>query len=254
MNYNRLIIIGDVHGRSFWRDAVKRNPDGRFIFLGDYLDPYPDEGYTDEDAFQSLEDIISFKKEHPDNVTLLWGNHDLHYLYPEIMGSRYDIDHAERNAHMFWDNQSLFQMAYEVNAGGKHFLFSHAGIGRQWISSNFPKLDDGDITAELMNDLVGYPEFMKALEDVSILRGGDKKYGSMIWADPRELIKEENHLHGVIQVFGHTQMDMPFNYDDRLYCLDCRKAFYLDMKEGGIYYLSYDERITKNDINVINTI
>jgi hypothetical protein len=248
MNDNRLIIIGDVHGRTFWRDAVRRNPDGRFIFLGDFLDPYPDEGYIDEEVFKGLEDIIQFKKDNPDRVILLWENHDLHYLYPEYMGSRYDFDHAERNAHMFWDNQSLFQMAYEVNAGGKHFLFSHAGIGRQWISSNFPKLDDGDITAELMNNLVGYPEFMKALEDVSLFRGGDKKYGSMIWADPRDIIKEENHLHGVIQVFGHTQMDMPFNYDDKVYCLDCRQAFYLDLDAGGIYYLRGNERIGRSRI------
>ena len=43
MSNRKLIIIPDVHGRSFWRDAVKRNPGAEFIFLGDYLDPYPDE-------------------------------------------------------------------------------------------------------------------------------------------------------------------------------------------------------------------
>ena len=36
----RLIIIPDVHGRDFWRKAVCENPDGEFVFLGDYLDPY----------------------------------------------------------------------------------------------------------------------------------------------------------------------------------------------------------------------
>ena len=246
MTNRKLIIIPDVHGRSFWRDTVKRNPGEEFIFLGDYLDPYPDEGYSDEDAFRCLEDIISFKKEKPDRVTLLWGNHDLHYLYPEMMGSRFDIDNAIRNAHKFWDNQELFKMAYGVQAGGKRFLFSHAGIGRGWIASNFPRLEDKDITAELLNDLVGYPEFMTALEDVSIYRKGNKKYGSMIWADPRELLKEENRLKGVVQVFGHTQMDRPFNYEDILYCLDCRQAFYLNRNDGDIYYLRYDERVTRS--------
>ena len=246
MTNRKLIIIPDVHGRSFWRDTVKRNPGEEFIFLGDYLDPYPDEGYSDEDAFRCLEDIISFKKENPDRVTLLWGNHDLHYLYPEMMGSRFDIDNAIRNSHMFWDNQTLFKMAYEVQAGGKRYLFSHAGIGRGWIDANFPRLEDEDITAELLNDLVGYPEFMSALEDVSIYRKGNKKYGSMIWADPRELLKEENRLKGVVQVFGHTQMDMPYNYEDILYCLDFRQAFYLNRNDGDIYYLRYDERVTRS--------
>ena len=54
MNNRKLIIIPDVHGRSFWRDAVKRNPGAEFIFLGDYLDPYPDEGYTDEEVIKGL--------------------------------------------------------------------------------------------------------------------------------------------------------------------------------------------------------
>ena len=240
-NYSKLIIIGDVHGRTFWRDAVQRNPCGKFIFLGDYLDPYPKEEMSDKDAFQGLEDIINFKKEHPDMVTLLWGNHDLHYLYPEYMGSRYDFDHAERNAHLFWDNQSLFQMAYDVRVGDKKYLFSHAGVGRMWVLSHFPNLADEDITANLLNDLVGYHEFMSALGDVSRYRGGKKEYGSMIWADPRELIEEENRLSGVIQVFGHTQLDMPINYEDWLYCLDCRQAFFLNLKEGGIYCLQDNE-------------
>ena len=79
---DRLIIIPDVHGRRFWRDAVKEHPDGNFIFLGDYLDPYPSEEIEDKEAVQGLRDIIQFKKDHPEKVILLWGNHDLHYLYP----------------------------------------------------------------------------------------------------------------------------------------------------------------------------
>ena len=243
MNDNRLIIIGDVHGRSFWRYAVQRNPEGKFIFLGDDLDPYPEEGYTNEDAFQGLEDIISFKKEHPDNVTLLWGNHDLHYLYPEMMGSRFDIDNAVRNAHMFFDNQELFQMAYEVQAGGKRFLFSHAGICRGWVSANFPRLEDDDITAEMMNNLVCYPEFMSALGDVSIYRGGDKKYGSMIWADLEDLIMVENLLPDIIQIVGHTKLNEPLNYEDKIYFLDCWSALYLDLDDGYVYSLRGDYRI-----------
>ncbi len=237
MNSGKLIIIPDVHGRSFWRDAVKRNPGAEFIFLGDYLDPYPDEGYTDEEAFKGLEDIISFKKENPDRVTLIWGNHDLHYLYPEMMGSRFDIDNAVRNAHKFWDNQELFKMAYEVKAGGKRFLFSHAGICRGWVSTNFPRLEDEDITAELMNDLVGHQEFMSALGDISFDRGGDKPCGSMVWADLRDHLKEDNNIPGMIQVFGHTQMEVPVNYQDKFYCLDCRQAFCLDLEDGQIYEL-----------------
>ena len=60
---NKLIIIPDVHGREFWRKAAYENPDGEFLFLGDYLDPYELEGISEAEAFRGLEDIIGFKKE-----------------------------------------------------------------------------------------------------------------------------------------------------------------------------------------------
>ena len=231
----QVIIIPDVHGRSFWREVVEREPKGFFVFLGDYLDPYPYEGITEEDAFEGLKDIIKFKEENEERVTLLWGNHDLHYLYPELMGSRYDIEHAERNAHFFWDHQTLFKMAYETCAGGERFLFSHAGIGKQWLLSNFPFLKEEEITAELFNDLVGYPPFMSSLGDYSMYRGGDKEYGSMIWADVNEHCEQKNLLPGIVQIFGHTQMEGPFHFNDQAYCLDCRQAFILESEDGTIH-------------------
>lgn len=230
----KLLIIPDVHGRPFWREAVSAHKGMETIFLGDYLDPYEDEGISEEEAFEGLKDIIRFKEDHPDTVTLLWGNHDLHYLYPELIGSRYDIEHAERNAHYFWDHQNLFKMAYETTAGGKRFLFSHAGVGLSWIQYNFPTLPKEEITAELLNDLVGYPDFMSALGDISMYRGGDKPFGSMIWADIMEHGAKSNHLEGVVQVFGHTQVNRPLNYRNEFFCLDCKQAFIFIHSAGTI--------------------
>lgn len=44
------LIIPDVHGRDFWKDAANRFP-GNIVFLGDYLDPYPLEGISPDEAF-----------------------------------------------------------------------------------------------------------------------------------------------------------------------------------------------------------
>ena len=41
---NDLLIIPDVHGREFWKDAVEEYPNLPVIFLGDYMDPYSYEG------------------------------------------------------------------------------------------------------------------------------------------------------------------------------------------------------------------
>jgi hypothetical protein len=47
--------------------------------------------------------------------------------------------------------------------------------------------------------------------------------------------EDENRLPGIVQVFGHTRMGMPFNYENRIYCLDCKRAFFLHNPDGRIY-------------------
>lgn len=60
---NKVIIVPDVHGRTFWRLAKEKVDEvDKIVFLGDYLDPYPAEGITTEDAIKEFEEIIEFKK------------------------------------------------------------------------------------------------------------------------------------------------------------------------------------------------
>ena len=70
-----MIVIPDVHGRTFWKDAVKNKENEEIIFEGDYLDPYPNENIPPGNALENFKEIIEFKKQHPDNVILLVGNH-----------------------------------------------------------------------------------------------------------------------------------------------------------------------------------
>ena len=80
------LVVPDVHGRAFWKDAKNAitNVD-KVIFLGDYLDPYRHEGITFEDAVMEFEDILAFKEDYPDKVVLLLGNHEiLNLLYFNI--------------------------------------------------------------------------------------------------------------------------------------------------------------------------
>lgn len=39
-----FVAIGDIHGRTSWKELVNENPNSIFIFTGDYLDPYEAEG------------------------------------------------------------------------------------------------------------------------------------------------------------------------------------------------------------------
>ena len=240
MNDSRsLIIVPDVHGRDFWKETVKGHPEAFIIFLGDYLDPYPSEGFSMDDALRGLNEIIALKKSNPDRVVLLWGNHDLHYLYPEIMGTRYDLDRGPEIAKILYRNQDLFQICVEGDAGGKRFLFSHAGICCGWLETYFPDIDCGDITPDKINALVLREDFEKAFAAVSLFRGGDELVGSPVWADVCEHLVELNRLPGnVVQVFGHTKMTEPLNIDGKIYCLDCQRCFTLDLETGVIETIS----------------
>jgi len=78
----KVLIIPDVHGREFWREPVKEvleNTDARIVFLGDYLDCYPNEfkyGFDfKEHSINNFIEIINLKKENKDRVNLLLGNH-----------------------------------------------------------------------------------------------------------------------------------------------------------------------------------
>ena len=73
----KMLILPDIHARPFWKDAGERHSDdvSKIVFLGDYLDPYPWEGFTRKDAIRNFQEIIDFKTENKDKVILLLGNH-----------------------------------------------------------------------------------------------------------------------------------------------------------------------------------
>ena len=122
-----LIIIPDVHGLPFWESPSETYRQANFVFLGDYLDPYPEDMVKDREAFDGLVDIVDFKRKNTDRVTLLLGNHDLHYLSDVLSrGSRFDEENEERNRRFFNQNRDCFQIAYETLIKGRRYLFTHA--------------------------------------------------------------------------------------------------------------------------------
>ena len=227
------IIIPDLHGREFWRGAVKdMGESDHVVFLGDYMDPYEDDWIYWSDAFKSLQDIIAFKKAHPGQVTLLYGNHDLHYLFPALKGSRFNMYQAHKLHSVFSENADAFQMAFEHQIDDRRYLFTHAGVSRMWLETHrniFGYPDE--VTADTFNRLSFTDDFVKALADVSSWRGGSAKAGSLIWADAREFEWPGSMLPGIIQIFGHTRLDEGAKVmDGNAWCLDCQRAFYLDRK------------------------
>lgn len=234
---SKWIIIPDVHGRQFWRSAVRGHEEEKIIFLGDYVDPYAWEEILPGEAFKELRDIIAFKEEHPDNVVLLLGNHDLGYLDPSICTCRRDSYRVEKIGREFEDNLDLFDIVHIEDVDGGKVLFSHAGIAENWIKHRSKLVGKmNGFRPEHLNEMLhgnqdDRERLFLALADVSWYRGGLDKVGSPVWADVEEYLNGERLLGGYLHIFGHTLHEgSPINVRNYGYCLDCARAFILDLE------------------------
>ena len=249
-NYG-ILVIPDVHGRDFWIEPVQQtleNTDARIVFLGDFCDPYPTEFEKGFDyrkkAIEGLREIIEMKKQFPDRITLLLGNHDS-YMFNEgknICDCR--TDHRNYNAiqKLFQDNKNLFQLADEATINGCHFIFSHAGIHKGYVKFAFPdeyeSIDDNNVVAYFNNAYFAEePRLIRSLGMYDNYRGwGGYDYGSIVWADIHSWFpRQENDGYGDYQVVGHTQLVHGSGgfMNDKIADLDSAEAFVIT-DEGEI--------------------
>lgn len=254
---SKILCIPDIHCRKFWREIIKNNESkvDKIIFLGDYLDPYPEEimmapelmecnnFYDYENLIKMLEDIVSLKKNNPDKYVLLTGNHTDSYIWSKFhAATRTDYKNWEKYHKFFSQNLDLFNFVWIEN----NVIFSHAGISEGWATAVAVELS---LTINLNNPVKSIARYLsnidllnildkkliKLLGDISHYRGGDSYYGSCEWADLREhvnMIESKTSIvpkgeEGIFQVFGHTQLKEPL-INDKWACLDCRKGFIID--------------------------
>ena len=221
---SKILIVPDVHGRAFWHRAMELvDQVDQIVFLGDYLDPYSHEGISFDLALEEFNKILEFKKEYPDLITLLVGNHDMHYIIKDFMDcSRRNMDMLDQLHKLYNSNLDLFNLIHIED----DWLFSHAGVYKGWM-------DKYEFTLEDLNLKTFLGSHWPALEDLSMYRGGYNFVGSCIWADIRESVKNEL-FPGYKQVVGHTQLnDKPY-ITDKIACVDVRRCFILDTITGKI--------------------
>jgi hypothetical protein len=221
---NEILIVPDIHGRKFWEPALDYR--GEVIFLGDYVDPYACEGFVEEDAYQGLLKIIDFKKQNSDRVTLLVGNHELHYYDGDFRASRFSAKYYARyHALLTGETTSgLFQVCRQID----NYLFIHAGITKLWYDAHQDELKkfDGSLEQQINNLFVINKE---AFFEISSFRGGYHDAGSPLWADIHEHFSEKEHFDdNIIQIIGHTQLlcDEP-QVKGKIRLLDNRQLYIL---------------------------
>ena len=212
-------IIGDIHGRSCWKNLVRENSVN--IFVGDYFDSY--EYFSPAEQMYNFQDIIAFKHQRPETV-LLYGNHDLHYLITSEHYSRYDPIAAPEYRHALMENKSFFYgIAYPIE---EIALVTHAGVTKEWYEKYFGSYQSESLAevAQKINEL--WNQHMQAFTfDANASEWGDH-YGtspthSPIWIRPDVLVKHDLFNGTIKQIIGHTQTEAGVMKDHNLVCVDC---------------------------------
>lgn len=251
---SKIGICGDVHGRQFWKVFKDRVDEfEKIVFLGDYVAPYQHEGITNKQAIETFKEVVEFKKENPDKVVLLLGNHDGSYFNTKICECRTDYRNWNWLNNFYMENIKLFDLCWETKIGDKRYFFSHAGVRKgwfdKWVKNDWFKWDGEELPPDwLFNNMLhaAYDNYNQtaankletSLAVYSYYRGWDgAENGSMVWADIREYAKGEtleNDYENIVFVCGHTQLENEAIIKDWVMDLDCRKPFILDKETGKV--------------------
>lgn len=224
----RIIILGDIHGRTWWKDILDKEQYDLVVFLGDYVSTHQD--ISSEAQIENLKNILDFKEANPDKVILLRGNHDLDHLgywWSECSGHFRDVgewlSQEENRVRFLKDTQWIY--LYKPS----NLLFSHAGISKTWIKiagcliQNINKLEP----SELFGFCAG--------EDNPYDCYGDSIYQPCVWIRPSSLISDIYSGKKYTQIVGHTTFNSIIHYktkDCNIYFCDCNLQEYLVFDDG----------------------
>ncbi|MFA5395492.1 MAG: metallophosphoesterase [Methanogenium sp.] len=229
----KILVIGDIHGRSNWKfkgDIIHlvKFPNlatdyDKYIFLGDYTDSFTE---TNAVILHNLKEIIQLKKNYPDKVILLLGNHDLQYMfnYKEHGCSGYRPEMYQELHQIFNENKDLFLPAYQI----QNYLFTHAGVTTTWIRKRL--YEDESLLNLSIYDIINklFKDYDKRLFDVGRCRGGYYLSGGPFWADKYE--SSNAILPNYHQVVGHH----PVNVAGETITLDDNSSItYVDDNKTG---------------------
>lgn len=250
MEYNKLYICGDIHGRDFYKPLLNVK-DFPIIFLGDYLDPYSYEEITDKHAIENFEEIIDFAKSN-DNVTLLAGNHCESWIWSPMGFERTNVKYWNKLHELYRDNIKLFKPCLKKYG----VLFTHAGVSKGWIDMINRDFESKESSFRLTQDNIDVyirNEFEKELEFDTVVqhmwdsylyspifcigqaRCGDALYGGPFWSDFSNEYWDPDGWN-LIQIFGHTQRQITgtLGINGNGYCIDSRAFFKYDIENQTI--------------------
>lgn len=228
----KIVVLGDIHGRTVWKDIIAKEQPDQVIFLGDYVSTHED--VSDEQQVENLKDILRYKDEHPEAI-LLRGNHDMQHLgYESIEISGYFPGVALEMEQLKDEFLAKTQWIHVMG----NTVFSHAGISQAWLEANGLKLD-------IINSLGPSELFGFNTSDPHDFSGNSPEQPPT-WIRPMALIGEM--IPDYDQVVGHTPVEHCFNVKDVI--ADTPYNLWLcDALDQGAYLRIEDGVITEQNIN-----
>ena len=245
----KTVLIGDIHGRTNWKRIVRRNSDAeRFVFFGDYFDPY--EFIPIHEQIANFEAIVEFAMDATIEVVLLLGNHDLHYYADVETCSRYDRVNSVKISKAIDEALMFMRVAYQFD----NVLCTHAGVSPKWMDKHITKGWSLKNIVRRIEDLHDDNPQAFAYQDEDISGYGASPDQGPMWIRPESLIsvnkKDTRISDTLVQAFGHTQVD---NIEATLD--SCKKYFdgkyiMVDGLEGGGYIVHEDGEFTARTVNM----
>lgn len=196
----RIIALGDTHGRVLWKEIVAKEKDAdKFVFIGDYFDTHYD--ITVNQQIENFKEILEFKKNNMDQVVLVLGNHDFHYL--KGVGEEYSGFKAFR----FLDINEILQPSVDsglVQMCFVHdkYVFTHAGVTKTWSANH--NVDLTDLENSLNQLLLENTPAFKFTMGNNYDQSGNDVTQPPIWVRIPSLL--EDMIDGVTCVVGHTTL------------------------------------------------
>lgn len=239
----KYVIIGDVHGRTIWRDIVEKESDSdKIIFLGDYCSTHNPVAISEDQEIEELYAILDFKEKNKDKVVLLRGNHccqmlDYHWAecYPKVRPKVAQYVRTKDVTGWFLNSTQWIYQIPDTN-----IVCSHAGISNTWlnnVSQYYKMIKRTELTnISDINNLEPCEAFAFTPSDMWD-NYGDSLTQPCTWIRPTSL--NEDKLPNIIQVVGHTrdyEKGCIYHYGKEIWCIDAlsddKSSEYLVIENG----------------------
>jgi len=196
----RIIALGDTHGRVLWKEIVAKEKDvDKIIFIGDYFDTHYD--ITVDQQIENFKELLEFKKNNMDQVVLLLGNHDFHYLkdvqekYSGFNPFKFtDINEILEPAVTY----GLVQMCFVYDK----YVFTHAGVTKTW--AGFYDINLNDLENSINQLFVNNKSAFRFTMGDNFDQSGNDITQTPIWVRIPSLYKDM--IDGVTCVVGHSTL------------------------------------------------